>query len=106
MPPNLYVLDFSNCSTGGRQTKITDLRSVSEDRKSEADFLFFGRPQRLETLDPQLIVVASPFPATPPDGRLVVRADGSSEFLSESDFQQAMNAKIKSGEQDVHGNTH
>jgi hypothetical protein len=100
MPPNLYVLDFSNCSTGDHQTTIADLRSVSKDRKCETDFLYFWSPQRLETLDPQLIVLASPFPATSSDGRLVVRASGSSEFLSEYDFQQAMTTNIKPGEQE------
>ena len=99
MPDNLYVLDFSSCKTGGHQTTIADLRSVSSDRKHEADFLYFGAQQRLETLDPQRIIVASPFPATSHEGRFVARASGTSEFLSESNFQQAMKANIKFGEQ-------
>ena len=88
MPPNLYVLDFSSCNTGGHQTTLADLRSVSSDRKHEADFLYFGTSQRLETLDPQRVVIASPFPGTSREGRFVVRANGRSEYLSESDFSR------------------
>jgi hypothetical protein len=95
MPPNLFVLDFSAFKTGEHQTTIADLMSVSSDRKVSANFLYFSAPQRLDEIDPLAIVIASPFPGTTTENRFIVRANGSSEFLSEVEFQKAMKNKRK-----------
>ncbi|MFT4177215.1 MAG: hypothetical protein QM627_11235 [Luteolibacter sp.] len=90
MPANLYMLDLSGIGPVERQATIEDFRSVSQDRKQEADFLYFGAPCRLEQLDSDRIILASPFPGTFSEGRRIVRADGEGGFLSESQFQQTL----------------
>ncbi len=99
MPPNLYVLDLSNVRSGDKQARISDLRCVSRDRKTEADFLYFRSSGSFSKVDPNKIVLASPFAPASGEQRLVVTISGATSYVNESEFLRAMSTEEFDGEQ-------
>lgn len=99
MPSSIYVLDLSAVKCGDRQARFSDLRCVSEDRKTEADFLYFRSLGSFSKIDPNTIVLASPFAPASGEQRLVVTASGSTLYLSDSEFFTAITKEKTDGEQ-------
>ena len=99
MPSSIYVLDLSHVKCGDRAARFSDLRCVSSDRKVEADFLYFRASGNFPKVDPDLIVLASPFASTPDERRLVVTASGTTAYLNESQFLDAMTKQKQDSEQ-------
>ena len=104
MPSNIYILDLSAVSCGDRHARFSDLRCVSGDKKNEADFLYFRSPGRFSKVDPNIIVLASPFAPALGDRRLVVTASGTTSYLNESEFLEAMTKGKIEGQQDAPSN--